>query len=105
MSRDALHQDHQHVATGILCRIGSGLSFSTMGALLKLASTQGLNVVELVFYRSLFSIPIVLVWVMRRETLASLKPNRPKAHVWRSGLGLVSMGFAFEAIILLPLAD
>jgi hypothetical protein len=38
-----------------------------MGALLKLASTYGLNAPELVFYRSLFSLPVVLLWVMKRK--------------------------------------
>jgi drug/metabolite transporter (DMT)-like permease len=104
MSSAAAH-DHDHVVSGILCRIGSGLSFSTMGALLKLASMEGLNAPELVFYRSLFSLPVVLLWVLKRESFASLKPNRPLAHVWRSGLGLLSMGLTFQALILLPLAD
>jgi len=76
-----------------------------MGALLKLASMEGLNAPELVFYRSLFSLPVVLFWVLKRESLASLKPNRPLAHVWRSCLGLLSMGLTFQALILLPLAD
>ena len=76
-----------------------------MGALLKLASTHGLNAAELVFYRSLFSLPVVLAWTLKRESLASLRPNRPLAHVWRSGLGLLSMGLTFQALILLPLAD
>lgn len=96
---------HDHVLTGILCRIGSGLSFSTMGALLKLASMQGLNAPELVFYRSIFSLPVVLLFVLKRESLAALRPNNPLAHVWRSGLGLLSMGLTFQALILLPLAD
>ncbi|WP_281389446.1 DMT family transporter [Sphingomonas sediminicola] len=89
----------------MLCRVGSGVSFSTMGALLKLASMEGLNAPELVFYRSLFSLPVVLFWVLKRESLTSLKPNRPLAHVWRSCLGLLSMGLTFQALILLPLAD
>jgi len=76
-----------------------------MGALLKLASIEGLNAPELVFYRSLFSLPVVLFWVLKRESLASLRPNRPLAHVWRSALGLLSMGLTFQALILLPLAD
>jgi drug/metabolite transporter (DMT)-like permease len=76
-----------------------------MGALLKLASMEGLNAPELVFYRSLFSLPVVLFWVLKRESLTSLKPNRPLAHVWRSCLGLLSMGLTFQALILLPLAD
>ena len=76
-----------------------------MGALLKLASMAGLNAPELVFYRSVFSLPIVLLWVLKTENLAALKANRPLAHVWRSGLGLISMGLTFQALILLPLPD
>ena len=101
----AAARDHDHVVSGILCRIGSGLSFSTMGALLKLASVEGMNAPELVFYRSLFSLPVVLVWVLKAETLSALKPNQPLAHVWRSIIGLLSMGLVFQALILLPLAE
>ena len=70
MAGTAAAHDHDHVVSGILCRIGSGFSFATMGALLKLASEQGLNAPELVFYRSLFSLPVVLFWVLKRESLA-----------------------------------
>ena len=101
----AASDDHDDILGGILCRVGSGLSFSTMGALLKLASTHGLNAPELVFYRSVFSLPVVLFWVLKRESLSALRPNNPLAHVWRSTLGLVSMGLTFEALILLPLAE
>ena len=101
----AAEHDHDHVLSGILCRIGSGLSFSTMGALFKLASMGGFSAPELVFYRSLFSLPVVLLWMFQRESLAALRPNRPLAHVWRSSLGLLSMGLTFQALILLPLAD
>jgi len=105
MHGSAARHDHDHVVSGILCRIGSGISFSTMGALLKLASVEGLNAPELVFYRSLFSLPVVLVWVLKAENLSALKPNQPLAHVWRSIIGLLSMGLVFQALILLPLAE
>lgn len=105
MTSVAQSHDSDHVVSGILCRIGSGLSFSTMGALFKLASADGFTAPELVFYRSLFSLPVVLLWVLQRESLAALRPNRPLAHVWRSSLGLLSMGLTFQALILLPLAD
>ncbi len=57
------------------------------------------------FYRSVFSLPVVLLFVLRRESFAALRPNNPLAHLWRSGLGLLSMGLTFQALILLPLAD
>ena len=104
MRQSAAHE-HEHVVSGILCRIGSGLSFSTMGAMFKLASTGGFSAPELVFYRSLFSLPVVLFWVVKRENFAALRPKNPLAHVWRSSLGLLSMGLTFQALILLPLAD
>ena len=105
MHGGAVQHDQEHVVSGIFCRIGSGLSFSTMGALLKLASVEGLNAPELVFYRSLFSLPVVLLWVLKAENLSALKPNQPLAHVWRSIIGLLSMGLVFQALILLPLAE
>jgi drug/metabolite transporter (DMT)-like permease len=105
MAETAAAHDQEHVVSGILCRMGSGFSFATMGALLKLASEQGLNAPELVFYRSLFSLPVILFWVLKRESLAALRPRRPLAHVWRCALGLLSMGLTFQALILLPLAD
>jgi drug/metabolite transporter (DMT)-like permease len=105
MNRGPAARDQENVVSGILCRIGMGLSFSTMGAMLKLASIHGLNAPELVFYRSLFSLPVVLIWVLNRQSLAVLRPNNPLAHVWRSALGLLSMGLTFQALILLPLAD
>jgi drug/metabolite transporter (DMT)-like permease len=105
MTAEARGSDHDQIVTGILCRIGMGLSFSSMAALLKLASARGLNAPELVFYRSVFALPVVLLWVLKRDSLAVLKPNKPLGHVWRSALGLLSMGLTFQALILLPLAD
>jgi drug/metabolite transporter (DMT)-like permease len=105
MDRGTADRDHELVVSGILCRIGSGLSFSIMGGMLKLASTHGFNAPELVFYRSVFSLPVVLFWVLKRENLRILRPNRPMAHVWRGLMGIVSMGLTFQALILLPLAE
>src|SRR5262245_101012 len=105
MSRGPAEHDQEEVVSGILLRIGMVLSFSTMAALLKLASTLGMNAPELVFYRSFFSLPVVLIWVLRREGLKVLRPNRPAAHAWRGLLGIISMGLTFQALILLPLAE
>jgi drug/metabolite transporter (DMT)-like permease len=105
MNRGAADLGQEDVLRGILCRIGSGLSFSTMGAMLKLASTHGFNAPELVFYRSVFSLPVVLFWVLRRENIRVLRPNRVMPHVWRGAMGIVSMGLTFQALILLPLAE
>jgi drug/metabolite transporter (DMT)-like permease len=93
------------VTRGILLRIASATSFAVMAALLKLAAARGASLVELYFYRSFFGLPVVLLWVSATDGLGALVPNRPVAHVWRSLLGMASMFFTFEALILLPLAE
>lgn len=96
---------HPRVTRGIALRIASATSFAVMGALLKLAATRGASLVELYFFRSFFGLPVVLIWVMATDGLGALLPNRPIAHVGRSLLGMASMFFTFEALILLPLAE
>ncbi|RST31058.1 DMT family transporter [Sphingomonas ginkgonis] len=93
------------VARGILCRLGAVVGFSFMSAMLKLASLRGMNAPELVFWRSTFSLPVVLAWVLRRYSLEILRPNNVMAHVSRSAIGLASMTATFQALILLPLGD
>lgn len=96
---------HEQIVRGILLRIGAVACFSVMVALLKLTAQRGMNAPEMMFYRSLAGMPVVVVWVMHRTSLSDLRPNRPVAHIWRSGFGLVSMVLTFQALILLPLAE
>ncbi|ARS26060.1 DMT family transporter [Sphingomonas sp. KC8] len=90
---------------GILLRIGSVVMFGIMAAAMKLAGEDGTIAIEMVFYRALFGMPIVLAWLAIGPGLASIKPHRPRAHVWRSILGLTGITLNFTALILLPLAD
>lgn len=90
---------------GIALRIGSASAFATMGAVLKAASNAGVNAPEMIFYRNFFALPIVLGWVLTSPGMASLKTRRPLAHLLRCFIGLVSMLFTFEALVLLPLAE
>lgn len=97
--------DPPHPTRGIALRVVSAASFAVMAALLKLASTRGANLAELIFYRSFFGIPVVLAWVMSHGGLRVLIPQRVSAHVGRSALGIASMTCTFSALILLPLAE
>jgi drug/metabolite transporter (DMT)-like permease len=95
----------KHVSRGIGLRIGAALSFSLMGALLKLASARGANIGEMVFYRSLLGLPVVLAWAATSQGWSSLTTRRPMVHVTRSAIGVASMFFVFQALILLPLGE
>lgn len=90
---------------GIGLRLGATISFALMAALIKLSSDHGVNAPELVFYRSLFAIPPLLVWIAASRTPGGWRTRRPWAHVTRGTLGVVSMFLSFGALTLLPLAE
>jgi drug/metabolite transporter (DMT)-like permease len=90
---------------GIALRCAAAGLFSIQSGVLKLASTDGVTAPEMLFYRALFGLPVVLMWVMSGPGLAGLRTQRPLAHLGRSALGIMSILCTFQALILLPLAD
>jgi drug/metabolite transporter (DMT)-like permease len=94
-----------HVTRGIGLRVATALCFALMGALLKLASNRGAGIIELILYRSLFGLPVVLLWTLAGPGLRSLAVRSIGAHAWRGSIGLASMFCTFGALILLPLAE
>ena len=98
------HSDR--IAYGIALRIASAGFFSIMSAVLKLATTHGVNAPEMLFYRALFGLPVVLVWVLTMHGgVQVLGTERPWAHLFRSGLGIASILCTFQALTLLTLPD
>lgn len=90
---------------GIGLRLGATVSFALMAALIKLSSDRGVNAPELVFYRSLFALPPLLVWIAASRTPGRWRTQRPMAHVTRGAIGITSMFLSFGALTLLPLAE
>jgi drug/metabolite transporter (DMT)-like permease len=86
-------------------RLASVLAFATMGALIKLAERGGAGLGELLFFRQLFALAVVLVAVIAGPGLGSLTTERLPAHCVRAVIGLVSMACMFSAVMLLPLAE
>lgn len=74
-------------------------------ALIKLLGHRGVNLVELVFYRQFFALPIVYGWIAATMGPMGFATRRVSRHVTRTGVGLVSMIFNFGAVMLLPLAE
>jgi drug/metabolite transporter (DMT)-like permease len=90
---------------GIALKVAATLAFSIMNALIKAASAR-FPVAEVVLFRSLFAILVLLVWLWRRGELPeSLKTRRPFGHVGRSIAGSGGMFASFVVLSLLPLAD
>ncbi|HMS95272.1 MAG TPA: DMT family transporter [Tabrizicola sp.] len=83
----------------------SVLVFIVMAAVIK--GTDGrVPVGEVVFFRSLFAIPVILGWLMWRGELAQgLKAQDPLGHVWRGFAGTTAMGLGFAGLTFLPLPE
>ncbi|MFC5372098.1 DMT family transporter [Brevundimonas faecalis] len=92
---------------GMALRAAAALSFSLMYALMKWAATlEPVSAGEMVFYRSIFGLPVVLMWVLSlKGGLASISTRRPLVHLWRCALGVTGILLIFQGLRLLPLAD
>lgn len=75
--------------------------FATMAVGIKVASGD-FNTFELVFYRGAVSVVFIALVLRARGT--SLKTSVPMMHIWRSVVGVLSLGSWFYAIAHLPLA-
>ena len=72
--------------------------FMVMAAMIKVA-TENVPPGEAVFFRSLFAMPIILIWVMQRGDLRkALIPQNFTGHVWRGLFGTSAMGLTLSLI-------
>lgn len=86
----------------VLWMVMSTFLFSTMGVCIKYAS-DSFNTAEIVFYRGL--IGMAILWALSSSQGISLKTSHPWMHVWRSAVGVTSMGCWFYALTQIPLAS
>jgi drug/metabolite transporter (DMT)-like permease len=104
-ARDTDRPAKQRPLAGIALRLVTALLLAIMFALVKLASTRGVNVVESVFYRQCGSTVCATAYVAFGPGFQSLRTQRVWAHVGRMALGVGAMGLNFLAFMLLPLAE
>jgi drug/metabolite transporter (DMT)-like permease len=91
--------------TGIVLKVLATLLFSIMSALIKVTGTV-YPVSELVFFRSLFALPILLVYLAWRGQFPhSIYTERIGGHIGRGIAGSCGMFSSFIALQLLPLPD
>jgi len=105
---DAFETDRpaeQRPVAGVGLRLVTALLLAVMFALVKLASTRGVNIVETLFYRQCGSALCAVGLVSAGPGFASLRTQRVWAHVGRMALGMAAMALNFAAMIMLPLAE
>ena len=90
---------------GILLKVLSVTLFVTMFACIK-ATGDAVPVGETVFFRSVFALPPILLWVGLRGGLPNmLKTSDPWGHARRGLAGVSAMSLGFVAIGLLPFSE
>ena len=79
----------------------AALFFASMGVCVKFASSH-FNSAELIFYRGL--VGVLILGMLSRTQGVSLATRFAGLHVWRSVVGVASLGAWFYALAHLPLA-
>lgn len=101
-----MSQPHtDRVFKGLALRLFAIACLSTMSALIKLAETRGAGLVETMFHRQLWAVPLVTAWIAAGPGLGSIRTKRFGAHLSRTAVGLTGMVFTFGSVLLLPLAE
>lgn len=91
--------------TAITLKLMAVFLFMVMAAMIKEA-TQSVPAGEAVFFRSLFAMPIILMWVWQRGDLRqALIPVNLMGHIWRGLFGTTAMALTFAGLGLLPLPE
>jgi drug/metabolite transporter (DMT)-like permease len=91
--------------TGILLKVLATLLFSVMSALVKVTGAS-YPVSELVFFRSLFALPVLLAYLAwRGQFPRAIYTDRILGHVGRGIAGSFGMFSSFYSLQLLPLPD
>ncbi|MCC7320631.1 MAG: DMT family transporter [Rubellimicrobium sp.] len=90
---------------GIALKMLSIVVFFAMATLVKLTAPL-IPPGEAVFFRSAFSLPVIVVWLAwRGEMPRALSTTIPMGHVWRGLIGTTSMALSFWALGLLSLPE
>ncbi|MEM7075276.1 MAG: DMT family transporter [Pseudomonadota bacterium] len=90
---------------GIALKLCAVILFVIMSSLIKVTS-DAVPPGQAVFFRSLFAIPVILIWLLvRGEMTTGLKVRSRMGHVWRGVVGTTAMGLMFAGLGLLPLPE
>ncbi len=93
------------ILLGLGLRLLATALLATMTAMVKYAETRGAGLVETMFFRQAFAIPIVVAWIAAGPGLHTIATKRIGAHITRTAVGLTGMVFTFGTVLLLPLAE
>ncbi|MEB8388791.1 DMT family transporter [Rhodobacteraceae bacterium KMM 6894] len=100
-----MHSAQPQPFKGIALKICAVMLFIVMSAMIKAAS-EHVPAGQAVFFRSLFAIPVILIWLaLRGDLTTGLKVTSVMGHFWRGVVGSTAMGLSFAGLGLLPLPE
>ncbi|MFM2279691.1 MAG: hypothetical protein RLZZ444_1922 [Pseudomonadota bacterium] len=90
---------------GIALKVLSIVLFICMQGMIK-AGGRGIAIGEITFFRSLFAMVPILLWLaVRKELKTAFKTENPLGHFNRGFVGVISMSLGFYGIVHLPLPE
>jgi drug/metabolite transporter (DMT)-like permease len=78
---------------------------SIMTVFIKLAGDRGISTPELMFWRQVFALPVVLGFIAFTGGFSMLRTSRFSLHATRTLVGLFGMALTFSSYMMLPLAE
>lgn len=94
--------DHLLLAVGFACI--NALMLALMSLFAKLLSAH-FGPIEVTFFRNIFSLAALFLWLLCTRNLFVLKTQRPWAHVFRGAIGTAGIVLGMWSLSLLPLAE
>lgn len=83
--------------------LGAAILFASAAACVKALDGQ-VPLAQLVLFRSVFALPVLLPLLRRAGGWSALRTGNPAGHVWRTLFGLIGMAGAFYGYATMPLA-
>ncbi|MGH6786035.1 MAG: DMT family transporter [Novosphingobium sp.] len=88
----------------LMLRLVAVAVLASLFALVKYTVESGVAFAEVLFWRQVLTVPILLGWLAARGEVARLRTARLGAHARRAASGTFGMTLTFGAPLLLPLA-
>jgi len=89
----------------LVLRLGSAFAIATLIMLVKYTQQSGVAFLEILFWRTVLTLPMLAGWLVWQGQIYRLRTQRMPAHARRAIMGMVGMMMTFGAPVLLPLAE
>lgn len=97
--------DHERPLAAIIIRLLAAIVAMVMFTLSKILQERGVALVEIISYRQLLALPIIVAWSLTLRGPTGFRTGRIGGHLTRTAVGLAAMCLNFASYALLPLAE